>query len=442
MIDTVMESIIDAIDKFWFRLNLRFDIENSEIFMAMQRFWNHALENPVILLIAAMVLIGISMTLSKLRRAKKTQEKNVDWIIENLETNEDQEKPLFPEEIATPLAIDEDADVRVFNKFMGPGEGEDPATAIENVSSMHNPLVDDSWDTSDLLPPAGFKAEESGMHSESPTRKRFGEDIPELAHPDGNRIEASEVVEEDATAQGNPETPLEEFTPTQATVPDEAQNLKELLGLDDNQVSVEISETIAEIEDAIEEIHDQSGEELHQEIAAAEIIEPVVESIEGIGLAEEPAIEEELSIEEPVEEPANTMGHDEFSVQEIHDDSSITEEPPVIEEVETQEEVVETPAESPVAAEEPAQPQGNKKSDKLLERLLKMQTSLENRVQHLNVEPVESPAEKGTPSTTEENKVLETTNENVPSKSSDQSSEEYQQLLQSYFLTGKQDKSK
>ena len=188
MIDTVMESIIDAIDKFWFRLNLRFDIENSEIFMAMQRFWNHALENPVILLIAAGVLIGISLTLSKLRRAKKTQEKNVDRIIESLETNEDQEKPLFPEEIAAPLAIDEDADVRVFNKFMSPGEGEDPATAIENVSSMHNSLVDDSWDTSDLLPPAGFKAEESGMHSESPTRKRFGEDIPELAPPDGNRI--------------------------------------------------------------------------------------------------------------------------------------------------------------------------------------------------------------------------------------------------------------
>jgi len=437
MIETVMDSIIDAIDKFWFRLNLRFDIENSEIFMAIQRFWNHALENPVILLVVAMVLIGISMTLSKRRRGKQNQEKHADQVIESLETNEDENKPLFPEEIAAPSAADEDADVRVFNKFMGPGEGEEPPIAMENGSSTHNPLIDESWNTSDLLPPTGFRPEESGMQSESPMRKRFGENIPELAPPDNDRKVASESLKDDAASQGNEEEILEEIAPAQAAVPEDAQNLKELLGVDDNQVSAEISETIAEIEDAIEGIHDQSGEELHEELTTAEFSEPPVEPLEEIELTEEPTIEEEHSIQEAAQEPASTMGDDEQVAQENRDESSVTEEPPVREEIETPDKVEEAPV---VAATEAAQPEGNKKSDKLLERLLKLQTNLENRIQHLNVEPTESPSENDTSSTPEEKKVLETTN--IPAKNSSQSSEEYQQLLESYFLTGKQDKSK
>jgi hypothetical protein len=84
MIDVIFEGLIESIEKFWFQLNLRFNLENSESFLAMQRLWNMAMENPLILLGIAVVLIGIPVALSQARKARAGKEKRMDELLGEL----------------------------------------------------------------------------------------------------------------------------------------------------------------------------------------------------------------------------------------------------------------------------------------------------------------------------------------------------------------------
>lgn len=446
MIDVIFEGLIESIEKFWFQLNLRFNLENSESFLAMQRLWNMAMENPLILLGIAVVLIGIPVALSQARKARAGKEKRMDELLGEL-GGETDAKPLFSDEMQPPT--DEDAEFLSMNRFLGKEFSAEPPPDLQD-DSTEGKKNDGEWSDEEDLFTAPLHKDFSSLAEPAPDEMMDLE--PSTNGTRGGRRESKTKADE----AGTPESEMETFELTEASLsPDDnlETDLDDILGVPSNansaegeiDLTTEIEDAISEIEGTLSEIQSQKDEpaaapnegEAWIDLGAPEEADEAVAGIDVEGLEEE-AIEPVSftdSVDEITPEP-EPINEDQEKPAEV----ALGAENQEAESASPQDKE----ASEPVAAEPTpgAAPQGKpaRNSKDLMERLLKFQEKLEKRIDALGTDGEESATSGGEASPPQEKKIFEPVNMKNPDENTDPKAKNYQQLLESYFLTNKQDK--
>ncbi len=444
--EVIFEGLIESIDKFWFQLNLRFDIENSDTFMALERLWNLAMENPLILLGIVVALIGIPLGLRQSRKSQLHREKRMDELLGDIDDTA--AKPLFDGELQAPQ--NDDPDYLSMNSFLGkefsadlpPDMSDDKSVSVNspsewNDSELFTAPLHKAF-TADVDPPSADDEEMDLEPSTNGTRALHLQQAE--AESSETEEEAVELTEASLEPADLIDGELEDATPSQA----EEINLsldQEEAGTEEIDLSSEIEEAISEIEGTLDDIE-------QQKMSAYPAAEAVAEDEDTLDLSaheetETIAEEEELDLVAAAEEleeaaPAfDALGAENLEPAEFSDNGlGEPHDEPVAAEPEAAEPVVAepVPAEStPAPAKAPA-----RSTRDVMDRLLQFQDRLEKRMAALGGDGEEG-AHASAP--TQEKKVFEPVNMKDPSANTDPKTKNYQQLLESYFLTKKQEKS-
>ncbi len=463
MIDVIFEGMIESIEKFWFQLNLRFDLENSDSFLALQRLWNMALENPVILLGAVVILIGIPIGLYQSRKAQAGKEKRMDQLMGELEGDAGS-KPLFADEMQPPQD-DGDTDFISMNSFLGKEFSGDLLPELDNnkTAGRENPEL---WNKDDLSPSSAPLHKDFGSLTEPPF---IDEEMDLEPSTNGTReIQLHETAgaENDADTIARTESALD----TTGSAEDELDKILDFSSsIEEIDLSSEIEEAISAIEGTLEEIQQQKnpGTETSLEAPSEDLvdlgypeeadIEPVEESIGVDSMILEANADEPLTSDASVE-TAEAVEEDAVELESVVMEDSDEFFPMVAEEESLEGHSLEpelaTAPENGIPGEEhqtaaaaTAEPQSvqsakpARNSKDLMDRLLKFQDQLEKRMAALGTDEAENSATNGDTSTPQEKKIFEPVNMKNPEENTDPKAKSYQELLESYFLANKQNKN-
>ncbi len=433
MMDVMFEGLIESIDKFWFQLNLRFDIENSDTFMALERLWNLAMENPLILLGIVVALIGIPLGLRQSRKSQLHREQRMDELLDDLDDSA--AKPLFDGELQAPQ--NDDPDYLSMNSFLGkefsadlpPDMSDDKSAAADKGDWNENELFTAPLHkafTASVEPPIADDQEMDLEPSTNGTRAlHLQQGDAESRQDDEEAVELTEANLEPADMF---EGELEDALIASSEPSGEEIDLS--IGMEDADaeeidLSSEIEEAISEIEGTLDDIEQQKksavaeAEDMDDAFDLSTPGEPELETHQEAPEQEVAAAAEEL--EEPA--PAlDALGAENLEPTEFADNG------------------VGEPHTEPAAAESapPAPKAPARNTRDIMERLLQFQDRLEKRMAALESDDGES-AMASAP--TQEKKVFEPVNMKDASANTDPKAKNYQQLLESYFLTKKQEKS-
>ncbi|MEE9258782.1 MAG: hypothetical protein V3U37_04505 [Nitrospinaceae bacterium] len=106
MVEQILETVMETVERFWLKLNLLFDLENSELFQALKPHFLNALKDPLVLVFTLIVLFSVPYGLYKMRKINADREEKLDRLIEEMEEEEatlageeeKKSKPLFPQD--------------------------------------------------------------------------------------------------------------------------------------------------------------------------------------------------------------------------------------------------------------------------------------------------------------------------------------------------------
>jgi len=452
--EVIFEGLIESIDKFWFQLNLRFDIENSDTFMALERLWNLAMENPLILLGIVVALIGIPLGLRQSRKSQLHREKRMDELLGDIDDTA--AKPLFDGELQAPQ--NDDPDYLSMNSFLGKEFSADlpPDMSDDKSVSVNSPS---EWSESELFTAPLHKAFTADVEPPSADDEEMdlepstnGTRALHLQQAEAESSESEEEAVELTAASLEPADLLD--GELEDAAPSEAEEIN--LSLDQEVADTEEIDLSSEIEEAISEIEGTLGDIEQQKMNTYPAAEAVAEDEDILDLTapeetETLAEAEELDIVAAAEEPApalDALGAENLEPAEFSDngvgeprEEPAAAEPVAAEPVAAEPVAAEPVAAGPVAAESapaPAKAPAARSTRDVMDRLLKFQDRLEKRMAALG-EDGEENAHASAP--TQEKKVFEPVNMKDPSANTDPKTKNYQQLLESYFLTKKQEKS-
>ncbi len=181
MIENFFQSAKENVLQFWNQVQPLFDFENNRFLEGIQPLLSKAMENPLATGIAALALIGIPYTLTKIRKTNTEAGKRLDKLIEELEEFEGVQASL--KEKAQSEAEE------------APAMQQDAPPSIEQESAEPEPDAAEQLETT---------------FEEAPDEK------PVEAMPEENPVEA-EAAHEEFEAEPEPEKPAEQKAATLIT---------------------------------------------------------------------------------------------------------------------------------------------------------------------------------------------------------------------------------